>query len=114
MKIDPKALMMEINKLNPSNTAGVDGRRTERQDGSTSPAPNNAAARSANEARVDVSNEARTVQGILHNLAKTPDIDNTKVTRIKAALDEGRYQVDGERLADKIIASEQELKDQPE
>ena len=113
MKIDPKALMMEINKLNPGNTQGVDGKRAERQDSSATPASNNAAAR-ANEAKVEVSNEARTVQGILNNLAKTPDIDNAKVSRVKNAIDEGRYQVDSERLADKIIAREQELKDKAE
>jgi len=113
MKIDPKALMMEINKLNTGTASGVDAKRAERQE-KAAPTSTNAAARSAAEAKVDVSSEARTVQSILQNLAKTPDIDNAKVTRVKAAIEDGRYQVASERVADKMIAREQELKDKNE
>ncbi len=110
MKIDPKALMMEINKLNSASVGNADSKRTERRE-DAAPAPANAAARSADAAKIEVSSEARAVQGILHNLAKSPDVDSAKVTRVKAALDEGRYSVDNARVADKMIAREQELKD---
>ncbi len=114
MRIDPKALMMEINKLNSGTAGGVESQKAQRQDASAPPAPANAAARSAAEAKVEVSNEARTVQGILQNLGKVPDMDSNKVSRVKAAIDEGRYQVNAERVADKMIERERELKDNKE
>lgn len=113
MRVDPKALMMEINKLGGGNAQGVNQQKAQRAE-TTTPAPSNAAQRSADEAKVQVSAEARTVQGILQNLSKTPDIDSAKVSRIKSAIDEGRYQVSAERVADKLIADEQEFKDKSE
>lgn len=90
-----------LNPAGPAKTgahAVSDGRRAE--------APRSQAAVEAGNERsskVELSEEAQTVKGIMERLADLPAVDSNRVQRLKAAIDEGRYQASPERIADKLL-----------
>lgn len=43
------------------------------------------------------------------NLAKIPDIDSLLVDSIKTSIDQGTYQIDPEKIADRLLAIEKDL-----
>ncbi|MCE9679991.1 flagellar biosynthesis anti-sigma factor FlgM [Shewanella sp. AS1] len=60
---------------------------------------------------VSLTSDAQKVQDIQTKLSAIPEIDAQKVAEIKAAIAEGRYKVDPEKLASNIAQFEHELKD---
>ena len=54
--------------------------------------------------RVQISDRAREMQAARQAVAQLPDVDEEKVARIKAQVQNGTYKVDGRKVADKMLA----------
>jgi negative regulator of flagellin synthesis FlgM len=53
--------------------------------------------------KVEFSAQSREMQKIYEVLRTTPDVREEKVSALKKAIQEGRYQVENDALADKLI-----------
>jgi negative regulator of flagellin synthesis FlgM len=53
--------------------------------------------------KVEISSQSRDLQKIHDILAQTPDVRSEKVAALKKAIEEGRYQVSAENIAQKMI-----------
>ncbi|WOT06225.1 flagellar biosynthesis anti-sigma factor FlgM [Shewanella youngdeokensis] len=60
---------------------------------------------------VSITPQAQQIQNIQTKMADMPDIDQKKVDEIKAAIAEGRYKIDPDKLATNIANFENELSD---
>lgn len=92
-------------KPGTAGQAAVEGRRADKAE-TAGAAPVAAPAVARKTPEVEVSAEAKAIGVALSQVAKQPEIDQAKVARIKAAIDEGRYSVSAERLAGKMIRFE--------
>lgn len=72
----------------------TDGRKTE-----TAASPSN----------IDVSDTARTLAALEEKIAGMPVVSEARVEAVRRALDEGRYHVDAQRVADKMMRFESDL-----
>ncbi|MFB3816359.1 MAG: flagellar biosynthesis anti-sigma factor FlgM [Candidatus Methylomirabilales bacterium] len=54
--------------------------------------------------RVELSDRARALQVAKHALADLPDVRGEKVRALKQMVQSGAYQVDGERVAERMLA----------
>ena len=111
MRLDPRSLAMDINKLGVNNGSGTDAKRTSERAVAPAAPDDGKAVAQKNETSVALSGEARTVQSILSRLSEVPVVDTARVNRVKAAIDEGRYEASPERIADKLIQFEQGIKE---
>ena len=66
------------------------------------------ASRSATD-RVELSDSAKSLQSLAHEIADLPAVDAARVDSIKRAITEGRYHVDPVRLAQKFLELEGDL-----
>ncbi|MCL1129256.1 flagellar biosynthesis anti-sigma factor FlgM [Shewanella sairae] len=60
---------------------------------------------------VSITAQAQQIQNVQTKMADMPDVDQNKINEIKAAIAEGRYKIDPEKLASNIANFENELKD---
>ncbi|SIS46673.1 flagellar biosynthesis anti-sigma factor FlgM [Neptunomonas antarctica] len=58
---------------------------------------------------VELSDTVKVMQAADAKIANTPDVDSDRVASLKAAIDNGTYQVDAQSVADKIISFESSL-----
>lgn len=72
----------------------TDGRKTE-----TTGSPSN----------IDVSDTARLLAAVEDKIASTPVVSDARVEAVRRALDEGRYHIDAQRVADKMLRFEGDL-----
>jgi len=75
--------------------------------GEGSAAPAEAAVAGSNP--VQITDQARQLASLEHAVKSLPVVNEARVAEISRALDEGRYQIDAERIADKLLRAEQEL-----
>lgn len=54
--------------------------------------------------RVKISDQAREMQAARQAVAQMPEVDEEKVARIKAQVQNGTYKVDGRKVADNMLA----------
>jgi negative regulator of flagellin synthesis FlgM len=59
--------------------------------------------------RVTLTESARQLQRLAEAVAAAPDTDPARVAALKDAIARGEYRVDGQRVADRMIALEREL-----
>jgi len=59
--------------------------------------------------RVELSDSAKSLQSLAHEIADLPAVDAARVDSIKRAITEGRYHVDPVRLAQKFLELEGDL-----
>lgn len=59
--------------------------------------------------RVTISEESQEIQGILNQLKAVPEIREQKVAELRAAVQQGTYQVPARKVAEKML--EQILRD---
>jgi negative regulator of flagellin synthesis FlgM len=59
---------------------------------------------------VTLTSSARTLQKIEEAVAKTPVVNAAKVAAVKQAINAGTYQIEGRRVADKLLQFERGLK----
>lgn len=80
--------------------------------GAAAPAKKEAAATAAHTASsagvaVTVSTSVRTLEQA--NRGEAPEVDTDKVNTVRAAIEDGSYQVNAEAIADKLLANAQEM-----
>jgi len=63
----------------------------------------------ATSSNIDVSDNARTLAALEDKISSTPVVSEARVDAVRRALDEGRYQVDAQRVADKMLRFEGDL-----
>jgi negative regulator of flagellin synthesis FlgM len=61
------------------------------------------------EADVQLTGAARNLAALEQSLRELPAVDEVRVALVKQRLDNGTYQVDPQRVADKLLRMEQEL-----
>jgi negative regulator of flagellin synthesis FlgM len=79
-------------------------------DKSQGAAPAAAAAAAQTGDQLTLTNSARSLQKIEEAVAKAPVVDVAKVAAVKQAVQNGTYQVDAGRVADKLLQFENGLK----
>ena len=52
---------------------------------------------------VNLSNAAQLLQNVEKQLANTPEVDSERVERLKQEIESGNYQVNAERVAEKML-----------
>jgi negative regulator of flagellin synthesis FlgM len=63
----------------------------------------------ATSSNIDVSDNARTLAALEDKISSTPVVSEARVDAVRRALDEGRYHVDAQRVADKMLRFEGDL-----
>ena len=58
---------------------------------------------------IDVSDTARTLAALEDKISGLPVVSDARVEAVRRALDEGRYHVDAQRVADKMLRFEGDL-----
>ena len=58
---------------------------------------------------IDVSDTARTLAALEDKISGLPVVSDARVEAVRRALDEGRYHVDAQRIADKMMRFEGDL-----
>lgn len=101
--------MSEINPLKPSAQNTVNTARgsiTERQAGSTATAAQNT---SSSDDKVSLTNAATQLQSLQQNIAALSEVDSARVAELRAAIENGEYLVDAQKLAQNMIKFEGQL-----
>lgn len=76
---------------------------TQRNDGGAASVTNNTPAKVIQKDTVELSDTVKVMQAADAKIANTPDIDSQRVATLKAAIDNGSYKIDSERIAEKMI-----------
>ena len=63
----------------------------------------------AGASNIDVSETARTLAALEEHISTLPVVSETRVDAVRRAMDEGRYHVDPQRVADKMMRFEVDL-----
>lgn len=102
---------MAINFNHLSSTPSTSSRdKVEQQPAVKSGAStDNGADNASAQSTVQFSNEALALQQLEEQVGKLPDINEGRIAVIKAALEDGTYTIDAERLAGNILAFDDEL-----
>jgi negative regulator of flagellin synthesis FlgM len=58
---------------------------------------------------IDVSDTARTLAALENHISTLPVVNESRVDAVRRAMDEGRYHVDPQRVADKMMRFEVDL-----
>jgi negative regulator of flagellin synthesis FlgM len=64
---------------------------------------------SATASNIDVSDTARTMAALENRISTLPVVNENRVDAVRRAMDEGRYHVDPQRVADKMMRFEVDL-----
>ena len=92
----------------PASSAGEGAARTtgKSKAGSAPPAP-----QQSSSTNVSLGSTAAQLQSMESSMASSPIVDAAKVAEIKQAISEGRFKVDSEVVADRLIETVRELID---
>lgn len=99
MKIDPTSSAAPTAKSLGAASTQVPNRAASSKGAGSAPQQEN----------VQLSGLSTQIQALEANLAEVPGIDLAKVEAIKLAISEGRFTINAEAIADKLIASTREL-----
>ena len=94
---------------NRSVQVGTD-RTIKRTSNATSSAPAGASA-TAGGSSVQITDSARQLAALEAAIKELPAVDEAKVTELRNAIESGTYEVDGERIADKLLKMDSDLHD---
>jgi len=92
----------------------IEGSRTTALTGNTAPAPRGAKAapqsgRASSQDSVTLSSTSTQIQALETSISEASGFDAAKVDAIKQAISEGRFTINPEAIADKLISSTREL-----
>ena len=62
-----------------------------------------------NASSIDVSDTARTLAALESHIGSLPVVNESRVDAVRRAMDEGRYHIDPQRVADKMLRFEVDL-----
>ena len=86
---------------------GADKTVARERDAATSASQSAQAGKAATPVRI--TDQARQLAALERAVQDTPVVNDARVAAVRAALEEGRYEVSPERIADKLLRMEQEL-----
>lgn len=98
-------MIIDSNNVNSSTTAGTRTRSTAETGNNSKAAAANKPAETEKDS-VSLSSKAQTMGRLEAKMADTPEVDEAKVAAIKAAISEGRYQVDSQTVAERMLAQD--------
>lgn len=105
-------MVRDISSLNTPQLGASQTRNSKTQAsqsaGTTEQAAPAASAKTAPDT-VSISSQGKALAELENRIAKMPDVDMERVEKLKKAIGDGSYQVDAERLADKILTSEKDF-----
>jgi negative regulator of flagellin synthesis FlgM len=102
MVIDPSN--PSLNKTTSSSSGGAKLKPALGTESSAGSKP--AAQAPGDKDNVSLSQEAHTLGRVEQAMKKSPDVDEAKVAAVKQAIAEGRYQVNSERIAERMLAQD--------
>ena len=100
-------MAININNNGVKNNT-IDTKQTQRQVSSNSNSQTDSATQKSAES-VSLTSEAKNINALQEKAMNSSGIDQAKVDRIKAAIENGSYKVDVERLASKLAQFEGDL-----
>ena len=103
-------MVIDFSRLNSSSSLTGSTRTSANKDtaeagNSTTPlnTPTGQASTASSGESVHLSNEAQQLQKVTDKLRDQPAVDNARVAELKAAIADGSYQVDSNRVASKLL-----------
>jgi negative regulator of flagellin synthesis FlgM len=98
-------MVIDFNRLNSSSPATGTARTSASKETveTDKSKPADQAATVKNGESVHLSNEAQQLQKVTDKLRDQPVVDNARVAALKAAIADGSYQVDSNRVASKLL-----------
>ena len=97
--VDPGAIGKAGNKVDEAGTS----RKTSGDSGAAVAAPKG---RAASNDTVQLTSGAKLLERLEKSLAGLPDVDSARVAEVKAAIENGSYQIDADAIADAMIRFE--------
>lgn len=58
---------------------------------------------------VHITDQARRLAALEHAVQSAPDVNEARVAEIRSAIEEGRYEISPQRIAEKLLRLDQEL-----
>ncbi|HHO69160.1 MAG TPA: flagellar biosynthesis anti-sigma factor FlgM [Gammaproteobacteria bacterium] len=95
----------------PAGGSGGQGTPVENQNRDSAGGTPTAAAPGPGSDRVSLTDTARQLQELENRVAAEPVVDNQRVQAVRQSINDGSFQVDAERVAEKLIGIEQALTD---
>lgn len=97
-------MINDLTGLSSSQTASTRARTSEQSSAAKSGSDTSAQQSPSNKGdTVNLSNAAQILQNADKLLANTPDVDSERVERLKQEIESGSYQVNAERVAEKML-----------
>ena len=103
-------MVKDISGLGSPNRSDL---RTDRNPGSSQKAEssvsgnsNTPTASSSVSDQVELSSQAQTLKNLEAKLADLPEVDEERVAALKSAIENGEYQINDQRVADKLLSTD--------
>lgn len=101
---------MKINDLlNAQTPKAGEGRPLNETQGTGNRAGRSEAPEAAAGDKVSITHTAQQLNELHEALAKAPVVDGQRVAQVRAAIEEGRYEIDPVRIAEKLMRFEEQL-----
>lgn len=103
-------MVIDFNASNSANRSAQTGAAAAKRDAAAESnrpaAQENAQNTAAPEGQVKLSAQAQQLQAVEERLRELPVVDSERVAQIRQAISDGSYNVDSDRIADKLLALE--------
>ncbi|MBT2341863.1 MULTISPECIES: flagellar biosynthesis anti-sigma factor FlgM [Pseudomonas] len=96
-------MVIDFNRLNSSSPLTGTTRTSASKEADKSAPQSTPAEHVSNGESVHLSNEAQQLQKVTDKLRDQPVVDNARVAELKAAIADGSYKVDSNRVASKLL-----------